>query len=142
MTVDFWKIAMRPGKPLMFGRIGATPVLGVPGNPVSTLVCATMFLRPAIDVMLGREMEAEPQPTALLGRDLPANDSREDYLRARLSYDAQGRRVATPFDKQDSSMLSLMAAADCLVRRAPRAPAIQAGAIVNILLLSGGCLSI
>ncbi|MGH6929537.1 MAG: molybdopterin molybdotransferase MoeA [Dongiaceae bacterium] len=142
LEVDFWKIAMRPGKPLMFGRIGLTPVLGVPGNPVSTLVCATMFLRPAIDAMLGREMEAEPQPTALLGRDLPANDSREDYLRARLSYDAQGRRLATPFDRQDSSMLSLMAAADCLVVRPPRAPAIAAGTTVDIVLLAGGCLSI
>jgi molybdopterin molybdotransferase len=142
MKVDFWKIAMRPGKPLMFGRIGATPVLGVPGNPVSTLVCATMFLRPAIDAMLGRVLEEEPQPTALLGRDLPANDNREDYLRARLSYDAQGRRVATPFDRQDSSMLSLMAAADCLVIRAPRAPAIAAGAMVDIVLLAGGCFSI
>jgi molybdopterin molybdotransferase len=142
MTVDFWRIAMRPGKPLMFGRIGATPVLGVPGNPVSTLVCATMFLRPAIDVMLGRALDEEPQPTALLGRDLPANDSREDYLRARLSYDAQGRRVATPFDRQDSSMLSLMAAADCLVIRPPRAPAIAAGTVVDIVPLSGGCLSI
>jgi molybdopterin molybdotransferase len=142
MTVDFWKIAMRPGKPLMFGRIGATPVLGVPGNPVSTLVCATIFLRPAIDVMLGRTAEAEPQATALLGRDLPVNDSREDYLRARLSYDAQGRRVATPFDRQDSSMLSLMASADCLVIRPPRAPAIAAGSTVDIVLLSGGCLSI
>jgi molybdopterin molybdotransferase len=101
-----------------------------------------MFLRPAIDVMLGRALDEGPPPTALLGRDLPANDSREDYLRARLSYDAQGRRVATPFEKQDSSMLSLMAAADCLVVRPPRAPAIAAGSVVNIVLLSGGCLSI
>jgi molybdopterin molybdotransferase len=142
MQVDFWKIAMRPGKPLMFGRIGATAVLGVPGNPVSSLVCATMFLRPAIDAMLGREIEVEPQPTALLGRDLPANDSREDYLRARLSYDAQGRRVATPFDRQDSSMLSLLSKADCLVVRPPRAPAISAGSVVDIVPLTGGCLSI
>jgi molybdopterin molybdotransferase len=126
----------------MFGRIGATAVLGVPGNPVSSLVCATMFLRPAIDAMLGREIEAEPQPTALLGRDLPANDSREDYLRARLSYDAQGRRVATPFDRQDSSMLSLLSKADCLVVRPPRAPAISAGSVVDIVPLTGGCLSI
>jgi len=142
MTVDFWKIAMRPGKPLMFGRIGATPVLGLPGNPVSALVCAAMFLRPAIDAMLGRDAETGPQPTALLGRDLPANDSREDYLRARLSYDAQGRRIATPFDRQDSSMLSLLAAAECLVVRPPRAPAITAGAVVDIVPLTGGCLSI
>src|SRR4030095_7249169 len=111
MTMDFWKIAMRPGKPLMFGSIGATRVLGVPGNPVSTLVCATMFLRPAIDTMLGRIAEPEPQPTALLGRDIPENDSREDYLRARLSHDAQGRLVATPFDRQDSSMLSFLSKA-------------------------------
>jgi len=142
MKMDFWKIAMRPGKPLMFGNIGATRVLGVPGNPVSSLVCATMFLRPAIDAMLGRLVEPEPQPTALLGRDLPENDSREDYLRSRLSHDAQGRLVATPFDKQDSSMLSFLSKADCLVVRVPRAPAIKAGATVPIVPLSGGCLSI
>jgi molybdopterin molybdotransferase len=142
MHVDFWKIAMRPGKPLMFGHIGPTAVLGVPGNPVSALVCATMFLRPAIDVMLGRSEQSVPQQTALLGRDLPENDSREDYLRARLSYDSRGRLVATPFEKQDSSMLSLMAQADCLVIRAPRAPAIKAGATVDIVPLTGGCLSI
>ena len=142
MKMDFWKIAMRPGKPLMFGNIGATHVLGVPGNPVSSLVCATMFLRPAIDAMLGRIAEPEPQPTALLGRDLPRNDSREDYLRARLSHDSQGRLVATPFEKQDSSMLSFLSKADCLVVRAPRAPAIKAGTLVAIVPLAGGCLSI
>jgi len=142
MKLDFWKIAMRPGKPLIFGNIGATRFLGVPGNPVSSLVCATMFLRPAIDTMLGRALEPEPQPTALLGRDLPENDSREDYLRARLSYDPQGRLVATPFDRQDSSMLSFLSKADCLVVRAPRAPAIKAGALVAIVPLAGGCLSI
>jgi molybdopterin molybdotransferase len=142
MKMDFWKIAMRPGKPLMFGSIGATRVLGVPGNPVSSLVCATMFLRPAIDTMLGRVAEPEPQPTALLGRDLPENDSREDYLRSRLSHDSQGRLVATPFDRQDSSMLSFLSKADCLVVRAPRAPAIKAGATVPIVPLAGGCLSI
>jgi len=142
MKMDFWKIAMRPGKPLIFGNIGATRFLGVPGNPVSSLVCATMFLRPAIDTMLGRITEPVPQPTALLGRDLPENDSREDYLRARLSHDAQGRLVATPFDRQDSSMLSFLAKADCLVVREPRAPAIGAGALVSIVPLAGGCLSI
>jgi molybdopterin molybdotransferase len=142
MKMDFWKIAMRPGKPLMFGNIGATRVLGVPGNPVSSLVCATMFLRPAIDAMLGRIAAPEPQPTAMLGRDLPQNDSREDYLRARLSHDSQGRLVATPFEKQDSSMLSFLSKADCLVVRAPRAPAIEAGALVAIVPLAGGCLSI
>jgi molybdopterin molybdotransferase len=142
MQLDFWRIAMRPGKPLMFGRIGATPVLGVPGNPVSALVCAVMFLRPAIDVMLGKAEDGRPPATALLGCDLGENDSREDYLRSRLSFDGAGRMIATPYPKQDSSMLSLMAAADCLVVRPPRAPAIKSGTAVEIVLLSGGSVSI
>ena len=142
MELDFWKIAMRPGKPLLFGRLGATPVLGLPGNPVSAMVGSTLFLRPAIDRMLGLTASAAPGATAILGRDLPENDSREDYLRAEASYDSAGRLVATPFPKQDSSMLSLMARADCLIVRPIRAPAIKAGATVPIVLLTGGALSI
>ena len=142
MKLDFWKIAMRPGKPVIFGRIGATPVLGLPGNPVSALVCSTLFLRPAIEAMLGRTKSQASMPTAVLGRDLPENDSREDYLRAEASYDDAGRLVATPFPKQDSSMLSLMARADCLIVRPIHAPAIKAGDFVPIVTLSGGCLSI
>ena len=142
MELDFWKIAMRPGKPVIFGRIGSTPVLGLPGNPVSALVCSTLFLRPAIEAMLGRTASETPMPTALLGRDLPENDSREDYLRAEISYDDAGRCVATPFPKQDSSMLSLMARADCLIIRPIRASAIKAGNPVPIVALTGGCLSI
>ncbi|HEY7687995.1 MAG TPA: molybdopterin molybdotransferase MoeA, partial [Dongiaceae bacterium] len=142
MKLDFWKIAMRPGKPVIFGRIGATPVLGLPGNPVSALVCSTLFLRPAIDAMLGRLTAEAPTPTAILGRDLPENDSREDYLRAQTSFDDKGRLVATPFPKQDSSMLSLMAKADCLIVRPIRAPAIAAGSMVPIVELTGGCISI
>jgi molybdopterin molybdotransferase len=133
---------MRPGKPVIFGRIGATPVLGLPGNPVSALVCSTLFLRPAIDAMLGRLTAEAPTPTAILGRDLPENDSREDYLRAQTSFDDKGRLVATPFPKQDSSMLSLMAKADCLIVRPIRAPAIAAGSMVPIVELTGGCISI
>jgi molybdopterin molybdotransferase len=142
MTLDFWKIAMRPGKPVIFGHIGATPVLGLPGNPVSALVCSTLFLRPAIERMLGSAVSETPIATALLGRDLPENDSREDYLRAEISYDDAGRRVATPFPKQDSSMLSLMARADCLIVRPVRSPAIKAGSTVPIVVLAGGSLSI
>jgi len=136
MKVDFWKIAMRPGKPVMFGRVGATPVLGLPGNPVSTLVCATVFLRPAVAVMLG-DSAAAPEPEgALAGRDLAENDGREDYLRARLAHDEAGKLVATPFDRQDSSMLFLLQQADCLLIRPPRAPAIPRGTPVPILRLS------
>jgi molybdopterin molybdotransferase len=134
MTLDFWKIAMRPGKPLMFGRIGATPVLGLPGNPVSSMVCAIVFLRPALRVMLGLPL-AEETETALAGRNLGENDSRQDYLRARLSADGEGRLVATPFEKQDSSMMFLLQQADCLVVRPPGAPVLGAGSPVPILRL-------
>jgi molybdopterin molybdotransferase len=92
--------------------------------------------------MLGLAAPAIPGATAILGRDLPENDSREDYLRAEASYDANGRMVATPFPKQDSSMLSLMARADCLIVRPIRAPAAKAGATVPIVMLTGGALSI
>jgi molybdopterin molybdotransferase len=142
LELDFWKIAMRPGKPLLFGRIGETPVLGLPGNPVSALVCATLYLRPAIEVMLGRRDEARPPETAVLGSDLEANDHRQDYLRARLEIDSQGRRVAKPFPRQDSSMLATLAQADCLIVRAPGAAPAKAGESVEILPLSGGALGI
>jgi len=142
LELDFWQIAMRPGKPLIFGRIGPTPLLGLPGNPVSSLVCATIFLRPALDVMLGRAEPERPPATARLGADLEANDSRQDYLRARLTYDDAGRAIATPFTRQDSSMLSHLAHADCLIVRPPRAAAAAIGATVEIVLLAGGALSI
>jgi molybdopterin molybdotransferase len=134
MALDFWKIAMRPGKPLMFGRISSTPVLGLPGNPVSSLVCAVVYLRPALRIMLGLPV-TEDSGTALAGRDLGENDSRQDYLRSRLSTDSEGRLVATPFEKQDSSMMFLLQQADCLVVRPPRAPMLRASAPVPILRL-------
>jgi molybdopterin molybdotransferase len=136
-AVDFWRIAMRPGKPMMFGRRGDVPVLGLPGNPVSSLVCALVFLRPALLRLLGVAPRDEEEAAAL-GRDLPANDRRQDYLRATLAAGAAGPRVATPFAKQDSSMLSLLARADCLVIRPPEAPAAPAGETVPILRLGGG----
>jgi molybdopterin molybdotransferase len=137
LSLDFWQVAMRPGKPLMFGRIGATPVLGLPGNPVSSMVCAIVFLRPALARMLGlREVTPRVVP-AVLGRALPANDRRQDYLRAELATDSGGRLVATPYDKQDSSMLALLARADGLLIRPPHAVAAPAGAAVEVLPLDG-----
>ena len=133
LELDFWRIAMRPGKPLLFGRIRGTPLIGVPGNPVSSLVCGLLFLKPAIDVMLGLAATETPAETALLGRDLGANDQRQDYLRARLERRDDGELVATPFEKQDSSMLSSLVAAGCLVVRAPHAPPAEAGARVEIV---------
>ena len=134
LDLDFWKIAMRPGKPLGFGRLGGMPVLGLPGNPVSTLVCGRIFLGPMLNRMLGLE-ESEEAEAARLGRGLPANDGRQDYLRARVERDAGGRPVATPFETQDSSMLAVLARADGLIVRPPHAPAVEAGATVPLLRL-------
>jgi molybdopterin molybdotransferase len=141
MRLDFWKIAMRPGKPLMFGELGALKVLGMPGNPVSTIVTALLFLKPAIARMLGLAHD-ETRHVALLGQDMPANDTRQDYVRARLATDADGQRIATPFAPQDSSMLSLIARAGCLIVRKPHAPAAKTGDTIDIIPLSGGCLSV
>ncbi|MYE58945.1 MAG: molybdopterin molybdotransferase MoeA, partial [Alphaproteobacteria bacterium] len=106
LEVDFWRIAMRPGKPLMFGRMGGALVLGLPGNPVSAFVCALLFLRPLIDAMLGLPAGPPAREPARLGAALGANDRREDYLRARLAADGEDLPVATPFARQDSSMLA------------------------------------
>ena len=141
LAIDFWQIAMRPGKPLMFGKLGDTPVLGLPGNPVSSYVCALLFLRPALLHMQGLPT-AMDFAEARLGRDLKANDHRADFLRATLARDESGTPVATPFPVQDSSMMSLLARADCLVHRAPNAPAVRAGETVPTLPLAGGLVSI
>jgi molybdopterin molybdotransferase len=140
--LDFWKIAMRPGKPVMFGALGAMPVLGLPGNPVSALVTATLFLKPAIEKMLGRSIALSAPATAKLGGAMKANDQRQDYLRATLSRDAEGALVATPFPKQDSAMLSLIAKADALIVRPPHAPEAKAGDLTEIVPLIGGALSL
>jgi molybdopterin molybdotransferase len=132
-ALDFWKIAMRPGKPLIFGRLGPTPLLGLPGNPVSTLVCAMLFLRPAIAAMLGSPYIVAPV-TAVLGADLGGNDGRQDYVRATIDTN-DGVCIATPFPIQDSSMLSVLARADALIIRAPHAPSAKAGERVAVLML-------
>ncbi|MDE1904700.1 MAG: molybdopterin molybdotransferase MoeA, partial [Alphaproteobacteria bacterium] len=135
LSLDFWTVAMRPGKPLMVGKYRATPMIGLPGNPVSALVCALLFVRPALAKLQGLAAAGAANPTARLTKDLPANDRRQDYLRATLVRGADGMLEATPFDKQDSSMMSLLARADCLVIRLPNAPAAKKGAAVEIVLL-------
>ena len=132
-ALDFWKIAMRPGKPLVFGRLGETPLLGLPGNPVSTLVCALLFLRPGIAAMLGR-MEDMPLQSACLSGELAANDSRQDYIRATCEW-RDGLLWARPFPTQDSSMLKIFSHAQALIVRKPRAPALPDGANVEIVML-------
>jgi molybdopterin molybdotransferase len=126
MHLSFWKIAMRPGRPLMHGRLGDMHVLGLPGNPVSSYVCAFLFLVPLIRRMSGRSDLTAPIESAVLGNDLPENDDRADYLRATLEANGDGP-VARTFPVQDSSMMRPLAQADCLVIREPYAPAAKAG---------------
>ncbi len=134
IKLEFWKIAMRPGKPLLFARRGRQLIVGLPGNPVSAQVCARVFIAPVIDRLLGRPAATEPH-SATLGGPLPANDQRQDYLRARLEYGPGGRLVARPFPRQDSSMQRTFAEAHCLIIRPPHAPAAEPGAEVAILRL-------
>jgi molybdopterin molybdotransferase len=132
MELSFWKLALRPGRPLMHGRLGAMQVLGVPGNPVSAFVCAFLFLIPLIRRLAGRRDLTMPTESALLGCDLPENDQRADYLRATLNDSPQGP-VAAPFPVQDSSMMTPLAKADCLVIREPYEPALKAGSRCTIV---------
>jgi molybdopterin molybdotransferase len=113
-------------------------MIGLPGNPVSTLVCSLLFLKPAVERLAGLPANPEPAITARLGRDLQQNDRRKDYLRSRLVRGADGALEATPFEVQDSSMMRPLASSDCLVIRPPHAPAAPAGTQVPIILFAGG----
>src|SRR6266567_2135084 len=127
LALSFWKIAMRPGRPMLHGRLGEMHVLGLPGNPVSAYVCAFLFLAPLIRRLAGRlDVERIPE-SAVLGCDLPENDERADYLRAILAPGPDGGLLATPLPVQDSSMLAPLAKADCLLIREPHAPPAGAG---------------
>ncbi|MCT7375355.1 gephyrin-like molybdotransferase Glp [Chelativorans salis] len=133
IALSFWKVAIRPGKPMMFGRREATRVLGLPGNPVSSLVCAHLFLRPMIARLSGRTFTPDLRH-AELAAPMRANDGRQDYVRASVSRGPRGL-VATPFELQDSSMLSTLAAANALVVREPNAGPSEAGARCQVLML-------
>jgi molybdopterin molybdotransferase len=135
VAMAFWKIAMRPGKPMMHGRLGAMRVIGVPGNPVSSYVCTFLFVVPLIRALLGNTRLHHRRESALLGRDLGPNDVREDYLRAVIEARADGTLVANPVDKQDSSLLANLSRSQGLVIRAPFAPAARAGSACEILRL-------
>lgn len=142
LEVDFWRIAMRPGKPLIFGKVGGTPMLGLPGNPVSALVCAMIFVKPAIEAMLDLDSGRIPVARARLGAPLTRNDQRQDYLRATLTIEETGERTATPFNRQDSSMLARLAQADCLIIRPAHDPERASGEWMEILELSGSLTSL
>ena len=135
-SLTFWKIAMRPGKPLMFGQAGQVPLLGLPGNPVSALVCGYLFLLPALERLSGRRVRSPIFRPASLAAPLAENDQREDYLRATFEVGPAGLPRVRAFEKQDSAMLSLLARADCLIRRRPHAPPAHVGDPVDILDLA------
>ena len=132
MSLSFWRLALRPGRPLMHGRLGAMQVLGVPGNPVSAFVCGFLFLAPLIRRLAGRTDLAPATESAVLGSDLPENDERADYLRSTLKAGPRGP-VATPFPIQDSSMIAPLAKADCLVIREPYERAAKTGSACRII---------
>ena len=143
LKVDFWKIAMRPGKPLIFGELAGTPMIGLPGNPVSSMVCSLVFLVPALAVLSGKDAFAyERRGTARLSVDIPENDHREEMMRATLSRDDAGNLTVTPFQKQDSSMLSRLSGADCLLVRPAHAPACKAGQEMEIVYFPSSDLSL
>lgn len=140
-AMDFWRIAMRPGKPLMFAARERARVLGLPGNPVSTMVCALLFLKPAIEKMLGQPGDLVSTQAALLAGDVKQNDQREDYVRATVMRDAAGHLTVQPHPVQDSSMLSVLAGANALLVRPPHDPARANGDVVQFIdlaTLSGG----
>jgi molybdopterin molybdotransferase len=132
LDLSFWRIALRPGKPMMHGRLGSLQVLGVPGNPVSSYVCSYLFLVPLIRKLSGRAEIEHRIERATLGRDLPENDEREDYLRAVLTCGPEGE-VAMPVTTQDSSLMAPLSRSGCLVIRKPHAPAATAGSVCDIL---------
>ncbi len=129
----FHRIALRPGRPLLFAEAGALRILGVPGNPVSSIVCALLFLVPLLRTLQGRSDAALAPEPAVLGADLPANDARQDYLRAKIERSADGYLVASPFGRQDSALFALLTAADGLVIRPPHAPAARLGEMCQVL---------
>ena len=139
--LNFWRIAMRPGKPLIFGKINGVPILGLPGNPVSTGVCAMVFVATALKTLSGQDTSQDwglDIRTGLLATPLKENDKRQDYLRATISTTDKGEVMLSPFDKQDSGMLKLLAEADALVIRPPFAPEAKAGDLVRYIPIPSG----
>jgi molybdopterin molybdotransferase len=138
LELDFWKIAMRPGKPLIFGDFNGTPMLGLPGNPVSTVVCALLFLRPALQAQFGIFDAQSEIERAFLAAPLKQNGGRQDYMRASLEISSDGAKHVTAFPVQDSSMMVPLARSDCFIIREPGAPSLDAGASVTILPMPKG----
>jgi molybdopterin molybdotransferase len=138
MELGFWRIAMRPGKPLMHGRLGPLRVLGLPGNPTSSVVCAILFLRPLLRALHGETNPgADLSQAARLAVDVPANGVRQDYMRASLGHSDDGFLLATPVANQDSSLVKTMARADGLIVRPSNAAPAKAGDPCRVIPCDG-----
>ena len=135
LTLDFWRIAMRPGKPLMYGRLASQHVIGLPGNPVSSLVCTRLFVVPLVRALLGLEPEPSREIEARTAVDLSGNGDRAHYMRATSKPGSDGHLEVTPVASQDSSLMRPLANADCLIVRPIGAPPVAAGANVPILMM-------
>ncbi len=142
MDLGFWRIAIKPGKPFMFGQIGDKPAMGLPGNPVSAYVTAFIFLRAALKKMQGLPFEQDTPMRAILGGDVKPNGARQEYMRAVFTRDEQGRMVATPYDKQDSSMLGNLAHCEGFIIRPIDAPALSAGSETDVIYVNDSLLSV
>ena len=134
LDLSFYKVSMRPGKPLMAGLLNETPMIGLPGNPVSSMVCGHIFVVPALRAMLGLGKAARKRHQGILGVDLGPNGPRSHYMRATLSME-NGQHICTPFERQDSSLLSVLSRSNCLMIRDPSAPAQEAGTAVEYILI-------
>ncbi|MBL4802270.1 MAG: molybdopterin molybdotransferase MoeA [Emcibacter sp.] len=135
LKVNFWKLAIRPGKPMIFGEFNNGPMIGLPGNPASAYVCAVNFMLPALHIMLGRKTIGAPKSIAILAHELPANATRQDYMRAHFTENSNGEKIISTTPRQDSAKLSTLSHANCLLVRKPHAPAALKGERVEILLL-------
>lgn len=133
MALDFWKVAIRPGKPMLFGRLGQQRILGLPGNPLSCLIAARVFLVPLMFALLGRSDPSLAVQAAVLTADLPANGPRQHYMRGKSEPAAGGLARVRALSSQDSAHMSALAAADVLIVREPDAPAARAGDVVSVL---------
>ncbi|WP_028878654.1 gephyrin-like molybdotransferase Glp [Terasakiella pusilla] len=142
LDIDFWRIAMKPGKPFMFGHIGNKPAMGLPGNPVSSYVTAFLFLRPALRKMQGGAFEQDKPVQVILGAAVPENGVRQEYMRAVFSQDPDGNLVATPYNKQDSSMLANLAHCEGFIIRPVNAPALSAGEKTQAIYLKDAMVSV
>ena len=137
MELNFWRVNIKPGKPLIHGHIGPMTVLGLPGNPVSAVVCGELFLKPLIRALCGDPFAgADRSEPAVAGAALAAGGPRQEYLRATSAYDDEGRMVATPQPDQDSSLNRVLSQSQLLIVRPAKAPACDVGASVRILLLT------